>query len=104
MIYKLGTAFLLFILSQSAFAEEYTYLVQAQVDVNSTIRGAAYTYSDRVEVNGFVVLDQNPRTGFEGVWTRSGKIEAVDDYGNMYLFDVIRLLNDKQARSFAYRF
>ena len=101
---KLRTVFLpilLLLVSCSIYAEEVVYLVHSTSSTGSFIQGAAYTNSDRLEVDGYVVLERKSRVGFAGIWTRSGKIEAVDRYGNMYLFDVIGVLEDKQARNFA---
>ena len=50
------------------------------------------------------MLKHNVTASFAGSWTRTGKIEAVDLNGNVYLFDVIRLLSDQQARNFVHRF
>jgi len=96
-VLKLGTAFLLFLLVFTASADEFTYLVHTQSNSGADLRGAAYTDSDRKEVDGYVVLEHDPRARFAGVWTRLGKIEAVDRYGNMYVFDVIKVLNASQA-------
>lgn len=94
---KLGTAFLLFLFAFTASAAEYTYLVHSQSNSGEFLRGAAFADSDRLEVDGYVILESDPRARFAGNWTRSGKIEAVDRYGNMYVFDVIKVLNDFQA-------
>lgn len=94
---KLGTAFLLFLLAFTASADEFTYLVHTQSNTGNFLQGAAFTDSDRKEVDGYVVLEHDTRARFAGFWTRSGKIEAVDRYGNMYVFDVVKVLNNTQA-------
>ena len=103
MNFKQGIALFLLILCSSVSAEEDIYLIRAQSNENALIQGAAYTDSDQLEVSGFVVLEYDSRASFVGTWTRAGDIEAVDRYGNMYLFKVIRLLNDVQAINFAHK-
>lgn len=99
MFIKLGTAFLFLLISSTASADEYTYLIHTRSDTGELIQGAAFTDSDQWEVDGYVMLerDSDSRTRFTGMWTRFGTIEAVDSYGKMYTFDVIRVLNDMQA-------
>ena len=98
MLRKLGTTiFLLFILSSASADELVTYLIHTHTKTGETLQGTAFTDSDRWEVNGYVMLEQNSRASFVGSWTRQGKIEVVDSYGTMYMFDVIRVLNDEQA-------
>ncbi len=97
MFIKLGTVFLLLILSSIASADEaVTYLVQTRSDAGELLQGAAFTDSDQWEVDGYVILesDSRARASFFGSWTMSGMIEAVDSNGDMYLFNVIRVLND----------
>ncbi len=103
MIFKQGIALILLLLCTSAFAEEATYLVEAQSS-SGPIQGAVFTNSNEYRVSGFVMLKHNVTASFAGNWTRTGKIEAVDLDGNVYLFDVIKLLNDQQARNFVHRF
>lgn len=98
MLLKLGTAFLLFLLLSTAYADELvTYLIHSHSNSGELIQGAAFTDSDQWEVDGYILLEQDKRARFVGSWTRQGKIEAVDSYGTMYMFDVIRVLNDEQA-------
>lgn len=95
MFIKLGTVFLLLILSSIASADEaVTYLVQTRSDAGELLQGAAFTDSDQWEVDGYVILESDSRASFFGSWTMSGMIEAVDSNGDMYLFNVIRVLND----------
>ena len=84
-------------MSSSAFTEEVTYLIRTQSHTGDNLQGAAFTDSDQWEVNGYVLLEHELKSSFIGSWTRSGKIEAVDHNGDMYLFDVIRVLDDIQA-------
>lgn len=97
MFIKFGTAGLLFLMLSTASAEEYTYLIHTRSDAGELIQGAAFTDSDQWEVDGYVMLEGDSRTRFTGMWTRLGKIEAVDSDGKMYMFDVIRVLNNKQV-------
>jgi len=79
---KLGTVFLLLILSSIAFADEVvTYLVQTRSDVGELSQGAVFTNSDQWEVDGYVILEQTQEPVFFGSWTMSGMIEAVDSNG-----------------------
>lgn len=96
MFIKLGTVFLLLILSSIASADEVvTYLVQTRSDAGELLQGAAFTDSDQWEVDGYVILESDSsRASFFGSWTMSGMIEAVDSNGDMYLFNVIGVLND----------
>lgn len=98
MLLKLGTAILLFLIVASASADEIvTYLIFTRTDTGEFLQGAAFTDSDRWEVDGFVMLEQDKRVRFKGSWTRQGLIEAVDSYGNMYMFDVVTVLESEQA-------
>lgn len=87
----------LLLVSFSAIAEERIYLVHSQPSAGNVIHGAAYTDTDLWEVSGYVMLDHDAKAKFAGIWTRTGKIEAVDGYGNMYVFDVIKVLSKWQA-------
>ena len=84
-------------MSSSAFADEVTYLINTRSDTGKILLGAAFTDSDEWEVNGYVILEHDSKASFIGSWTRSGKIEGIDHNGDMYLFDVITVLNDTQA-------
>ena len=100
MLRKLGTAILLFLLLSTASADELvTYLIHTHTQTGETLQGAAFTDSDRWEVDGFIMLEHDTLTTFTGMWTRMGKIEAVDSHGAMYLLDVIRVLDDHQSLS-----
>ena len=88
---------LLLSVSSSVIAEEQIYLVRSHVTSGNVIQGAAYTDTDLWEVSGYVLLKHDAKAKFAGFWTRSGKIEAVDGNGNMYVFDVIRVLSKWQA-------
>ena len=95
MLSKLGTAILfLFILSTASADELVTYLIHTRSDTGDLIQGAAFTDSDRWEVDGFIMLEHDAITRFTGMWNRLGKIEAVDSNGDMYMLDVVRVLND----------
>ena len=96
--FKLGTAILLVLILSTASADEIvTYLIYTRTDSGEFIQGAAFTDSDRWEVDGFVILEQDKRVRFTGSWTRQGTIEAVDSYGKMYMFDVVTVLDGEQA-------
>ena len=88
---------LLLSVSTLVMAEERIYLVHSNVSTGDVVKGAAYTDTDLWEVSGYVMLEHDVKTKFAGFWTRSGTIEAVDGYGNMYVFDVIRVLSKWQA-------
>ena len=88
---------LLLSVSTLAIAEERIYLVRSNASSGDVIKGAAYTDTDLWEVSGYVMLKHDAKAKFAGFWTRTGKIEAVDGYGNMYLFDVVKVLNRWQA-------
>lgn len=95
MLLKLGTAILLFLSLSTASADELvTYLIHTHSDNGDLIQGAAFTNSDRWEVDGYLMLEQNTKVRFIGSWTRQGTIEAVDSNGIMYLFDIVSVLND----------
>lgn len=97
MLLKLGTAILLFISLSTASADELvTYLIHTHSDNGELIQGAAFTNSEQWEVDGYVMNDHDIKTRFTGVWTRTGKIEAVDSLGKMYMLDVIRVIEDTQ--------
>ncbi len=76
-----------------------TNLIYTHTDTGVLLQGAAYTDSDKWEVDGYIMLEHNSRAEFTGMWTRFGKIEAVDMDGNMYVFDVIGELSDSQILS-----
>ena len=98
MLLKLGTAILLFLILSTASADEVvTYLIHTRTDTGEFLQGAAFTDSDRWEVNGFIMLKHDKRVRFTGSWTRMGTIEAVDSRGKMYMLDVVTVLNDNQA-------
>ena len=98
MLHKLGKAILLFFILSTANADEsITYLIHTRSDTGDLIQGAAITDSDHWEVGGYVILGHELRASFVGRWNRMGKIEAVDSNGDMYMFDVIRVLNDTRA-------
>ncbi len=101
---KLGTVIILFFCASTAFADKYVYLINTHSSSGEFVQGAAYTDSNRLEVNGYVILKHDSKASFAGVWTRSGKIEAVDRYGNVYLFDVIKVLDDKQVKNLVHNF
>ncbi len=103
MIFKQGIAIVLILLCSTALADNATYLVEAKSSTG-IVQGAAFTNSNEYQVNGFLVSEYNVTHSFSGVWTRLGKIEAVDRQGNMYSFDVIKLLNDAQTRILVHRF
>ena len=95
MLSKLGTAILLlFILSTASADELVTYLIHTHSNTGELIQGAVFTDSDQWEVDGFIMLEHDAITRFTGMWTRMGTIEAVDSNGDMYMFNVIRVLND----------
>ncbi len=95
---KLGTAVLLFLMFSTTSADEIvTYLIHTRTDTGEFIQGAAFTDSDRWEVAGFVILEQNKRVRFTGSWNRQGSIEAVDSHGKMYMFDVVAVIDSTQA-------
>lgn len=102
MTIRQGMALLLFVISFTASAEEVTYLVSSPYIEQDVVYGAAVTESDKLEVYGVVKLGTDTESNFAGVWTRLGKIQAVDQQGNMYLFDVIRVLNSSQAFDFVH--
>ena len=98
MLLKLRATILLFSIFSTAPADEIvTYLIYTRTDTGEIIQGAAFTDSDQWEVDGFVMLEGNKKTKFTGSWMRQGAIEAVDIYGEMYMFDVVMVLNDEQA-------
>ena len=97
MLIKLGTAFLLLLLSATAFAEEVTYHIYTHSNSGEYLQGVAYSDSDQWEVGGYIILEHDTRTSFVGSWTRMGTIEAVDSNGDMYMFAIKGVLNDTQA-------
>ncbi|QMU60479.1 MAG: hypothetical protein GKR92_01695 [Gammaproteobacteria bacterium] len=98
MLFKLGTAILLISILSAASADEIvTYLIYTRADTGEIIQGTAFTDSDQWEVDGFVMLEHDKKTKFTGSWTRQGTIEAVDINGNMYMFDVVMVINNDQA-------
>ena len=100
MLSKLGTAILLlFILSTASADELVTYLIHTHSETGDLIQGAAFTDSDQWEVDGFIMLQHDAVTTFSGMWTRMGTIEAVDSNGEMYMFNVIRVLHEPQSQN-----
>lgn len=97
MLVKLGTAFLLLLLSTTAFADEVTYHIYTHSDAGGYLQGVAFADSDEWEVGGYIIFEHDARTSFVGSWTRMGTIEAVDSNGDMYMFAVKGVLNDAQA-------
>ena len=97
VLLKLGTAALLFFSLSTASADELvTYLIHTHSDNGELIQGAAFTDSDQWEVDGYVMVEHDIKTRFTGMWTRMGKIEAIDSFGKMYMLDVIRVIEDTQ--------
>jgi len=98
VLVKLGTAILLFSILSTASADEIvTYLIHTRTDTGEFLQGAAYSDSDRWEVNGFINLKHNRKVRFTGSWTRLGTIEAVDSDGKMYMFDVVTVIDQGEA-------
>lgn len=97
MIIRLGTAFLLLLLSATAFAEEVTYHIYTHSHSGEYLQGVAFTDSDQWEVGGYIILEHDLKTRFVGSWTRMGTIEAVDSNGDMYMFAVKGVIENSQA-------
>lgn len=95
----LGILLIFFFLLSAVSADEITYLIHTHSDSGALLQGAAYTDSDKWEVDGYIMLEHDSRAEFTGMWTRFGKIEAVDSDGNMYVFDVIGELSDSKILS-----
>ena len=81
-------------------AEEVTYLISSQTSNQDIVYGTAITDSDQYEVYGIVKVGLDSISEFAGMWTRAGKIQAVDKQGNMYLFKVIHVVTDTQSIEF----
>jgi len=84
-------------MSFSAFADEVTYLIHTRSDTGEVLQGTAFADTDQWEVVGYIILEHDSKSSFVGSWTRTGKIEAIDRHGDMYLFDVVKVLDDTQA-------